>query len=114
MIEILRPRWRANLGTACFLTFMMRLCDPAQAGTQYALISSLFALTRHISGGVSGFAATRFGYAAFFAYTFLLAIPGLALIPFVRRRLEEADRIRALGEAEAAASDSAPASTEPG
>jgi PAT family beta-lactamase induction signal transducer AmpG len=103
-----------GLGTACFLTFMMRLCDPAQAGTQYALISSLFALTRHISGGVSGFAATRFGYAAFFAYTFLLAFPGLALIPFVRRRLEEADRIRALGEAEAAAPEPAPASAEPG
>ncbi len=83
-----------GLGTACFLTFMMRLCDPRQAGTQYALISSLFALTRHISGAASGFAAAGFGYALFFAYTFLLAIPGLALIPFLRPRLAEADRIR--------------------
>ncbi len=77
-----------GLGTACFLTFMMRLCDKEHAATQYALISALFSLTRHVSGAASGFATSRFGYAAFFAYTFLLAAPGLALIPFLRRRLE--------------------------
>jgi PAT family beta-lactamase induction signal transducer AmpG len=83
-----------GLGTACFLTFMMRLCDRRHAATQYALISALFALTRHISGAASGFAAQRFGYALFFAYTFLLAAPGLALIPFLKTRLAEADRTR--------------------
>lgn len=81
-----------GLGTACFLTFMMRLCDRRFAGTEYALISALFALSRHISGAASGFAVNRFGYALFFAYTFLLAAPGLALIPFLRTRLAEADR----------------------
>ncbi len=77
-----------GLGTAAMLTMMMRLCDKEHAATEYALISALFSLTRHISGAASGFAAARFGYAAFFAYTFLLAIPGLALIPFLRKRLE--------------------------
>jgi PAT family beta-lactamase induction signal transducer AmpG len=77
-----------GLGTACFLTMMMRLCDKEHAATEYALISALFSLTRHISGAASGFAAARFGYAAFFGFTFLLAIPGLALIPFLRKRLE--------------------------
>lgn len=83
-----------GLGTACFLTFMMRICDKEHAGTQYALISALFALSRHVAGAVSGFAATRFGYALFFAYTFLLAAPGLALIPFLKQRLQAADEIR--------------------
>jgi len=77
-----------GLGTACFLTMMMRLCDKEHAATEYALISALFSLARHISGAASGFAAARFGYAAFFAFTFLLAIPGLILIPFLRKRLE--------------------------
>jgi PAT family beta-lactamase induction signal transducer AmpG len=77
-----------GLGTAAMLTMMMRLCDKEHAATEYALISALFSLTRHISGAVSGFAAARFGYATFFACTFLLAIPGLALIPFLRKRLE--------------------------
>ena len=87
-----------GLGTACFLTFMMRLCDRRHAATQYALISALFALTRHLSGAASGFAAQRFGYALFFAYTFLLAAPGLALIPLLKTRLAEADRTRELEE----------------
>jgi len=78
-----------GLGTACFLTFMMRLCDKEHAATQYALISALFSLSRHVAGAASGFAASRFGYAPFFAYTFLLAIPGLVLVPFLRRRLAE-------------------------
>jgi PAT family beta-lactamase induction signal transducer AmpG len=81
-----------GLGTAAFLTLLMRLCDRERAATQYALLSALFALTRHVSGAASGFAAARFGYGAFFAYTFLLAVPGLALIPFLRRRLEAAER----------------------
>ena len=66
---------------------MMRLCDKEHAATQYALISALFSLSRHLAGAASGFAASRFGYAPFFAYTFLLAIPGLVLVPFLRRRL---------------------------
>ena len=88
-----------GLGTAAFLTLLMRLCDRRHAATQYALLSALFALSRHVAGAASGFATTRFGYALFFAYTFLLAAPGLALIPFVGRRLREADRAR---EAESA------------
>src|ERR1700687_4330490 len=83
-----------GLRTAAMLTLMMRLCDREHAATQYALISALFSLTRHISGAASGFAAARLGYAAFFAYTFLLAIPGLALIPFLRERLEATDEKR--------------------
>ena len=94
-----------GLGTACFLTFMMRLCDRQHAATQYALISALFALSRHIAGAASGFAAARFGYALFFTYTFFLAAPGLALIPFLKRRLDEADRIREEEEAASAAGE---------
>jgi PAT family beta-lactamase induction signal transducer AmpG len=81
-----------GLGTAALLTLLMRLCDRERASTQYALLSALFALTRHLSGAASGFAATRFGYAAFFAYTFLLAVPGLALVPLLRKRLAAAQR----------------------
>jgi PAT family beta-lactamase induction signal transducer AmpG len=81
-----------GLGTAALLTLLMRLCDRERASTQYALLSALFALTRHLSGAASGFAAVYFGYPAFFAYTFLLAVPGLALVPFLRKRLAAAQR----------------------
>jgi PAT family beta-lactamase induction signal transducer AmpG len=45
---------RAGARDGCFLTMMMRLCDKEHAATEYALISALFSLTRHISGAASG------------------------------------------------------------
>ena len=74
----------AGLGTAAFLAFLMRICDKDQAATQYALLSALFGLTRFF-GGFSGTGAQLLGYPAFFALTFLLALPAYALLPWVRR-----------------------------
>ena len=78
-----------GLGTAAFLAFLMHICEREQAATQYALLSALFGFTRSVAGGVSGFAAARFGYAAFFAFTFLLAFPAYALLPWVRRWIHD-------------------------
>ncbi len=73
-----------GLGTAAFLSFLMHVCEREQAATQYALLSALFGLTRSLAGAVSGFAASHLGYAAFFALTFLLALPAYGLLPWVR------------------------------
>ena len=76
-----------GLGTAAFLALLMRLCDREHAGTQYALLSALFALTRDLSGAVSGWATDRWGYPYFFLYTVFLSFPAFALLPWVQRRL---------------------------
>ena len=81
-----------GLGTAAFLALLMALCDKEHAGTQYALLSALFALTRDLSGGVSGWATDRLGYGSFFLYTVFLCLPAFALLPWVRRRLAAAGR----------------------
>lgn len=81
-----------GLGTAAFLALLMALCDKEHAGTQYALLSALFAFTRDLSGGVSGWATDRLGYGPFFLYTVFLSLPAFALLPWVRRRLTFAGR----------------------
>ena len=81
-----------GLGTAAFLALLMALCDKEHAGTQYALLSALFAFTRDLSGGVSGWATDRLGYAPFFLYTVFLSLPAFALLPWVKRRLTFAGR----------------------
>lgn len=81
-----------GLGTAAFLGLLMRLCDKEHAGTQYALLSALFALTRDLSGSASGWATDRLGYAQFFLYTAALSLPAFALLPWVRRRIAAAAR----------------------
>jgi len=73
-----------GLGTAAFLAFLMRACQKEQAATQYALLSALFNLTRTVANMASGFGAERFGYAVFFAFTFLLSFPAYLLLPWVK------------------------------
>jgi len=77
-----------GLGTAPFLTLLMRLCDKSHAATQYALLSALFGLTRIVAGVFSGWAAEAMGYPAYFALTFILAWPALLLLPRVGRFAE--------------------------
>ncbi|HZI66178.1 MAG TPA: MFS transporter [Thermoanaerobaculia bacterium] len=81
-----------GLGTAAFLSLLMRLCDKEHAGVQYALLSALFSLARHVSGAASGWAADRLGFGTFALYTVLLSIPAFLLLPWVRRRIEAVDR----------------------
>jgi PAT family beta-lactamase induction signal transducer AmpG len=50
------------------------------SATQYALLSSLYALPGKLVGGISGFIVVAYGYAAFFAFTSLIALPVLVLI----------------------------------
>ena len=73
-----------GLGTAPFLAFLMSICEKTHAATQYALLSALFGLTRVLSGVLSGWATEGLGYAAYFTLTFVLAWPGLLLLPRVR------------------------------
>jgi PAT family beta-lactamase induction signal transducer AmpG len=81
-----------GLGTAAFLSLMMRLCDKEHAATQYALLSALFSLVRHVAGAASGWAAESLGYGPFFLYTFFLAFPALALLPWVKKRIAAVER----------------------
>lgn len=73
-----------GLGTAAFLAFLMRVCEPAQAATQYAALSALFSLTRTVASAASGLGAERLGYASYFAFTFVLAFPAYLFLPWVR------------------------------
>jgi PAT family beta-lactamase induction signal transducer AmpG len=80
-----------GLGTAAYLSFLMNLCDREHAATQYAILTALMALTRDIGGAFTGIGVEALGYAKYFAVTSALALPGLALLPFVRGRIREAE-----------------------
>jgi PAT family beta-lactamase induction signal transducer AmpG len=81
-----------GLGTAAFLSLLMRLCDKEHAGVQYALLSALFSLARHVAGAASGWAADRLGFGTFALYTVLLSVPAFLLLPWVKRRIEAVER----------------------
>jgi MFS transporter, PAT family, beta-lactamase induction signal transducer AmpG len=77
-----------GLGIAAFLSFLMFICDRDNAATEYAMLSAVFGLSRTLAGAVSGYFAQDLGYARYYWLTAALAIPALALLPFIRGRLE--------------------------
>jgi len=79
-----------GLGTAAFLAFLMAIVNQQHSATEYALLSSLFALSRHVAGYASGFGAHYFGYAPYFLLTFFLSFPAYLLLPWVRKMLMQA------------------------
>ncbi|HZV19973.1 MAG TPA: AmpG family muropeptide MFS transporter, partial [Hyphomicrobiales bacterium] len=72
-------------GTA-LISYMSSLTSPAFAATQYALLSSLYALPGKLAGGVSGLLVDNFGYPVFFVMASTVGIPGVLLCVFVWRR----------------------------
>jgi PAT family beta-lactamase induction signal transducer AmpG len=80
-----------GLGTAAFLAFLMAIVDKQRAATEYALLSSVFALSRSFAGWASGFGAEAMGYAGYFFLTFFLAFPAYFLLPWVKTMLARSD-----------------------
>lgn len=80
-----------GLGTAAFLAFLMAIVDKQRAATEYALLSSVFALSRSFAGWASGFGAEAMGYSGYFFLTFFLAFPAYFLLPWVKTMLARSD-----------------------
>ena len=79
-----------GLGTAAFMSFLMYICDRENAATEYAMLSATFALTRTVVSSTSGLLTETMGYAGYFWLTAALALPGLALLPWIRARVATA------------------------
>ena len=70
---------------AALIAFMSSLVAPKHAATQYALLSSLYALPGKLVGGVSGFMVEAVGYREFFISTATIGVPVAALAFWVWR-----------------------------
>lgn len=81
-----------GLGTAAFLAFLMSIVSQRHSAAEYALLSSLFALTRHLAGFASGYGAFYLGYAPYFLLTFFLSFPAYLLLPWVQKMLNASRR----------------------
>jgi PAT family beta-lactamase induction signal transducer AmpG len=84
-----------GMGTAAFVALLMSLCDKRFSATQYALLSALSAVGRVYVGPASGFLVSAIGWAPFFFLTFLIALPGIALLWLMREQLAPAPQVQA-------------------
>lgn len=81
----------SGLGTGAQGVMLLRLTEKRFSATQYALLSSLFALPRIFAGPPSGLLADTLGWTNFFLLTVFMAIPGMVMlsrfVPWSQREL---------------------------
>jgi PAT family beta-lactamase induction signal transducer AmpG len=70
---------------SALIAYMSGLTGPGFAATQYALLSSLYALPGKLIGGVSGAVVDTWGYPTLFTGTAAIGIPLVILCLIVRR-----------------------------
>src|SRR6185503_984334 len=80
-----------GMGTAAFVALLMSLCDRRYSATQYALLSALAAVGRVYVGPAAGLMVDAVGWTTFFFLTFLIALPGIVMLHFMRRPIEALD-----------------------
>ncbi len=70
----------SGMGNAAYTAFLMGLCNRRFTATQYALLTSLMAVTRVVVGAPTGWLAKSAGWETYFVISALAAIPGLLLL----------------------------------
>jgi PAT family beta-lactamase induction signal transducer AmpG len=72
------------MADAAFLTYLSLLCAREFSASQYAMLSSLAAVSLHGAGGFAGYAVEALGYPAFYAATILACLPSLLIALMLR------------------------------
>jgi MFS transporter, PAT family, beta-lactamase induction signal transducer AmpG len=84
----------SGMGNIASVALMMALCDRRFSAFQYAILSMMALLPRYTLGGPAGYIADHGGWGAYYWTSFALALPGIALVWFMRRRIESLDAPR--------------------
>jgi len=70
-----------GLGTAAFTAYIATTTDPRYTATQFALFTSLAAVPRTFFNALTGYIVAQTGWFHFFLICFVLALPGMMLLP---------------------------------
>ncbi len=89
-----------GLGVAALSGFMMSVSNRQFTATQFALLSSLTAVSRVVLVSQAGVLAEKLGWHGYFVFSVLLAIPGLLLLK--RYKIWQSNVTGTIGRAEAA------------
>jgi len=73
----------AGFGNAALAVFIMRTTKASFKAAHFAIGTGLMNIAGTLAGVFSGFLASAVGFPIFFGLTFLLAIPNMALIPWL-------------------------------
>ncbi|MEA9390798.1 muropeptide MFS transporter AmpG [Acerihabitans sp. TG2] len=77
-----------GMGTAAFVALLMTLCNKSFSATQFALLSALSAIGRVYVGPFAGWFVELHGWAWFYIFSIVAALPGLLLLLLCRHTLK--------------------------
>lgn len=80
-----------GMGSTAFVAFVMALCNKRFSATQFALLSSLAVLGRVVISPTSGYIVSYVGWASFFLFTTVTALPGLILLLYLKKEINLID-----------------------
>lgn len=80
-----------GMGSVALTAFVLALCDQRFSAFQYALLSAIAVIPRTYLGVPAGYLADRAGWPAFYLVTFIAALPGIALVWWLRRDVRALD-----------------------
>ncbi len=78
-----------GLATAALLAFLMMMCNKRFSATQFALLSSLVAVSRDLLTAPSGGIAEATGWPSFFLISVAAGLPSLLMLPFIAPWMQE-------------------------
>ncbi|MGB6977004.1 MAG: MFS transporter [Gammaproteobacteria bacterium] len=78
----------SGLGTVALVAFLMSLCDHRYTATQFALFSAVSVLGRVFLGPIAGVIQEHWGWIYFYWIAFLMAVPGLMLLWWLRDEVD--------------------------
>lgn len=81
-----------GMGTAVFVALLISLCNHRFTATQYALLSALAAIGRVFVGPPSGYLVEAIGWAPFFFVTFLVSLPGIILLVYLKNTVQSYEK----------------------
>jgi PAT family beta-lactamase induction signal transducer AmpG len=84
----------AAMGNVALMALIMALCDTRYSAFQYALLSALALLPRYSLGYPAGWIADHGGWYSYYVTSFAIALPGLAMVWFMRARITALDERR--------------------
>lgn len=87
VVTVFLENFSGGLGTAAFMALVMSLCNARFTATQFALLSSFSAVGRVFVGPAAGYLVESVGWAEFFIWTVVFAVPGLLVLLWLRETI---------------------------
>lgn len=87
---VFAENFSAGMATCALMVFIMRLCNQKYTVAQYSLFAAFSAAGRVFVGPFAGFMAEYCGWVTFFYAGFIMTLPGLLLLYYLRDKPVEA------------------------